>query len=123
MVQDVRADLGKPVDPWFVKLRPEIRAIALPLHKVVLSAVPGMKAELKWGSPCYLKDGMVCGMMAAKAHLGLFFYKGTKLKDPRKLLQGSGNTLRSLKFTAPKEIPAAAVKGFVKAAAALNRAD
>ncbi|MBI3854552.1 MAG: DUF1801 domain-containing protein [Planctomycetes bacterium] len=120
MVKDVRSDLGKPVDPWFGRQPAGLRETARKLHALILSAVPGLKAELKWGMPCYLKNGMVCGLMGAKRHVGLFFHQGVRLKDPRKLLQGSGRTMRGLKFTSPEEIPATALKAFVKQAAALN---
>jgi hypothetical protein len=121
MAKDIRADLGKPVEPFIQKLQPEQRAIAEALHKLIVSAVPSIQSGLKWGMPFYSKDGMLAGMMVAKKHVSLFFVKGTKLKDPKKLLQaGTSKTMRALKLTSPKDIPAAAVKAFVKEAAALN---
>ena len=120
MVQDVRADLGKPVDPWFDKLPPGLKRIANPLREIILSAVPSLKGEMKWGMPFFMRNGMVCGLMKAKTHLSLFFPKGSKLKDPKKILQGEGKTVRSLKFTKRGDIPAAAVKAFVKQAASFN---
>ena len=121
MAKDVRADLGKPVEPFIEKLKPEQRVIAGELHRLIVSAVPSIESGLKWGMPFYSKDGMLAGMMVAKKHVSLFFVKGTKLKDPKKLLQaGSSKTMRALKITSAKEIPAAAVKAFVKQAAALN---
>jgi hypothetical protein len=121
MAKEVRADLGKPVEPFIEKLKPEQRAIAGELHRLVLSAVPSIESGLKWGMPFYSKDGMLAGMMVAKKHVSLFFVKGTQLNDPNKLLEaGTSKTMRALKITSPKEIPAAAVKAFVKQAAALN---
>jgi hypothetical protein len=120
MVQEVRADLGKPVEPWIERLKPEPRAIAAAFHKLVMAAVPSMESGLKWGMPFYSKGGMLGGIMVAKQHVSLFFVKGAKLKDPKKLLTGSGKTMRAIRVTSPKEIPAAAVKAFVKQAAKLN---
>ena len=122
MAKDVRADLGKPVEPFIEKLQPEQRAIAGALHKLIVSTVPTVESGLKWGMPFYSKGGMVAGMMVAKKHVSLFFVKGAKLKDPKKLLQaGSSKTMRAIKLTSSKDIPAAAVKTFVKQAVALNK--
>ena len=71
--------------------------------------------------PFYSKDGMLCFIMVAKKHVNLGFVRGSDLRDPKKLLQaGSSKTMRALKLSSPKEIPAAAVKAFVKQAAKLN---
>ncbi|HZE97534.1 MAG TPA: DUF1801 domain-containing protein [Planctomycetota bacterium] len=120
MVQKVRADLGKPVAPWFKKLNPEPRAIAEKLHKLVMSADPALRAELKWGMPCYSKNKMLCALMGAKGHVSIFFHHGRLLKDPKRLLAGTGKTVRSLKLTSAKDIPAAAIKTFVKGAVAID---
>ncbi|MBV8880810.1 MAG: DUF1801 domain-containing protein [Planctomycetaceae bacterium] len=120
MPKVVRADFGKPVDPWFRKLKPEVRPIAEKLHALILSAGPDLRAEMKWGMPCYSKATMVCALMGAKAHIGLFFHYGKHLKDPRKLLSGSGKSVRSIKFASVKDIPATAVKQLVKAAVAFD---
>jgi hypothetical protein len=121
MAREVRADLGKPVLPFIERLQPRARAIAGALHKLILAAVPSVQSGLKWGMPFYSKDGMLCFIMVAKKHVNLGFVKGSALKDPQRLLQsGSSKTMRSIKLSSPKEIPAAAVKGFVKQAAALN---
>jgi hypothetical protein len=121
MAKDVRADLGKPVGPFIEKLKPEQREIAGTLHKLIVSAVPSVESGLKWGMPFYSKDGMLCFIMVAKKHVNLGFVKGAALKDPKKLLQaGTSKTMRAIKVTSPGEIPAAAVRAFVKQAAALN---
>jgi hypothetical protein len=121
MAKEVRSDLGKPVEPYIDRLKPEQRAIVEPLHRLILSADPSIQSALKWGMPFYSKDGMLAGIMVAKKHVSLFFTQGTKLKDPKKLLTaGTSKTMRALKLTSPKEIPAAAVKSFVKQAVQLN---
>jgi hypothetical protein len=68
--------------------------------------------------PHYTKNTMVCALMGAKAHVSLFFHYGKNLPDPGKLLSGTGKTVRSIKFTSVKDIPAAAIKKLVKAAIA-----
>ncbi len=120
MAKAVRADLGKPVGPWFRKLKPDLKAIADELHRLIRSAEPTLRAEMKWGLPCYSKNGMVCALMGARAHVSIFFHQGKRLKDPKKLLAGGGKTVRSIKFTSASDIPAAAIRAFVKGAVALD---
>jgi len=120
MPKKVRADLGRPVGPWFKKLKPELKVIADTLHSLILAAAPDLKAEMKWGMPCYSANSMVCALMGAKAHVSLFFHRGKLLKDPKKRLQGGGKAVRSIKFTSPDQIPAPAIKAFVKAAVAID---
>jgi hypothetical protein len=120
MVIAVRADLNKPVGPWFKKLKPDLKAIADELHRLILAAEPTLRAEMKWGMPCYSKNGMVCALMGAKAYVSIFFHHGKSLKDPKKLLTGGGKTVRFLRFTSVQEIPAAVVKKFVKGAVAID---
>jgi hypothetical protein len=121
MVKEVRADLGKPVEPFIEKLRPDQRAIAGQLHRLIVAAVPSVQSGLKWGMPFYSKDGMLCFIMVAKEHVNLGFVKGSSLRDPKKLLEaGSSKTMRAIRLSSAKEIQAAGVKALVKQAAALN---
>lgn len=120
MPKKVRADLGKPVAPWFKKLKPEVKPIADALHELITAAAPELKPELKWGMPHYTKNGMVCALMGAKKHVSIFFHRGKLLKDPKKRLQGSGKTVRSIKFTSVDQIPGPAIRAFVKAAVEID---
>jgi hypothetical protein len=120
MPKAVRADLGKPVGPWFKKLNAEPRAIAETLHQLVMSADSTLRAELKWGMPCYSKNRMLCALLGAKGHVSIIFHRGKLLKDPKKMLEGSGKTLRSIKFTSAQDIPAAAIRAFVEGAVAID---
>jgi len=60
---------------------------------------------MKWGMPHYTKNSMVCALMGAKKHVSIFFHRGKLLKDPKKRLQGTGKTVRSIKFTAADQDP------------------
>src|ERR1043165_1514460 len=100
MPKGVRADLGKPVEPWILGLRPGSKAIVQPLHRLILSAAPTLPSGLKWGVPFYSGSGMVCFIMVAKKHVNLGFTRGKDLQDPRELLTaGTSKTMRSLRLT------------------------
>ena len=45
MAKDVRADLGKPIEPFIDRLKPDQKAIVAPLHKLVLSAAPSLQSR------------------------------------------------------------------------------
>ena len=122
MAKAVRADLGKPVEPWIQGLQPDSKAIVQPLHRLVLQAGPRLTSGLKWGMPFYSGNGMVCFIMVAKHHVNLGFVRGGDLKDPKKLLTaGTSKTMRALRLTSPKDLRPAVVKSFVKQAVALDR--
>lgn len=61
---------------------------------------PKLIEDWKWG-PNYYLEGMVFGFRATQRHVNLVFFKGTQLKDKKKLLQGDPRNLniRSLRFT------------------------
>lgn len=57
------------------------------------------------------------------AHLNLGFNKGTLLKDPHKLLQGTGNLIRHIPIAKPGDHRNAKVKSMVQASIAFALAD
>ncbi|MBI4565452.1 MAG: DUF1801 domain-containing protein [Planctomycetes bacterium] len=67
---------------WIAKLKPELREIAQALRKLLLDAEPGFEESIKWGQLCYAKSGLICFMMAAKAHVTFGFFNGVGLRHP-----------------------------------------
>ncbi len=63
-----------------------------------------------------LSDGYIHIPIYA-AHLNLGFNKGTLIKDPTKLLQGTGNLIRHIPIQSTSDYRNAKVKALVKAAA------
>jgi hypothetical protein len=64
-----------------------------------------------------------CMIPIYTAHLNLGFNKGTLLKDPHHLLQGTGNLIRHIPITQSSDYRNAKVKALVKVAAAFAIAD
>lgn len=60
------------------------------LREIILKSDPKMIEDWKWG-PNYYLDGMVCGYAAFQKHVNFVFFKGSLLKDKRKLLQDTGS--------------------------------
>jgi hypothetical protein len=118
-----RADLGAPVDGFFAKQAPPLRAVMEALRSIVEDAAPDATSALKWGMPVYTIGGvMTCALGAHKAHVNLILAgpPGT-FDDPEGRLTGSGKTGRHLKLTSLDELPRAAVRRWVRQAAAVAR--
>jgi len=86
-----------------------------------------LKAECKWGKPCYTMDGKnVVIIQGFKEYCALGFFQGALLKDPKKLLVqlGQVQAARVMKFTSAKEIAtkAATIKAYVREAVAAEKA-
>ncbi len=114
-----RADLGKPVDGFFARQPPHLRAILDELRMIVREAAPDATASLKWGMPFYTLGGtMMCALGSHAAHVNLILAgpPGT-FADPDRLLEGDGKTGRHLKLRSLDDLPRAAARGWVRAAA------
>jgi uncharacterized protein YdeI (YjbR/CyaY-like superfamily) len=87
----------------------------------------GMAEERKWGKPTYTVDGKnVVILEGLKEYFALAFFKGSLLKDPKKVLVQLGKTqaARVMKFTSVKQIKAqsAVIKAYVREAIAVEKA-
>ncbi len=91
---------------------------------VELCRATGMEESIKWGAPCYSQAGKnVVGINAFKAYFGLWFYQGALLDDKDGVLinaqAGKTKALRQWRMQSAGDIRKAAVKRYLKAAAAL----
>ena len=114
-----RADYGAPIDGFFAKQPPPLRAILDRLRQLIDEAAPDATSSIKWGMPFYtIGDGMMCAIAGFKAHVNLILSgpPGT-YADPGGLLEGGGKTGRHLKICALDELPLAAVRGWLRTAA------
>jgi hypothetical protein len=118
-----RADFGKPVDGFFAKQPPHLRPIVDELRKLVEQAAPAAQSSLKWGNAFYTLNGkMLCGISAHKAHVNLILAgPADAFADPEGRLSGEGTTGRHLRLTSLDELPRAAVRGWLRAAAGRAR--
>lgn len=75
--------------------------------------------EVKYGGLYYSIEKPYTGIFVSKNHVSMEFSNGAELKDPDRLLQGSGKQRRHLKFTSTNEIPKAQIATFLKQAKSL----
>ncbi len=115
-----RADYGAPIDGFFAKQPPQLRAILDELRALIEAAAPDASATLKWGMPFFTRgDEMMCAIAAFKSHVNLILPgpPGT-YADPGGRLEGDGKTGKHLKLRALAELPRATVRGWLRTAAA-----
>lgn len=88
----------------------DLRNIALACH---------LTEDLKWGCPCYTYEGKnIVLIHVFKEYCALLFFKGSLLKDPKKILiQQTENVQvpRQMRFTSLKEIEklSATIKAYI----------
>ena len=116
---DARTD---PTDDYFARQPPEQRALLVQLRALVRKGVPDADVSIKWGVPFYQKNGKnVCALAAFKEHVGInFFAPPHVLVDPHKRLEGRGAGNRMLKVRSARDIDAAEILRWLKAAVAAN---
>jgi hypothetical protein len=93
------------------------------MRKLIKEADPDVVEEWKWmGTPVWEHDGIICTGESYKKVVKLTFAKGASLKDPARLFNSSldGNVRRAIDIHEGEEVDAAAFKGLVRQAVALN---
>ena len=116
-----RADFGAPIDGFFEKQPPDLRAILDELRALIFEAAPDAQASIKWGNPFFTVDGaMICALTAHKAHVNLVLAGPPEaFADPDHRLTGTGQSGRHLKLTQASHIPTESVLEWVRTAAKL----
>lgn len=118
-----RKDFGKPINGFFAKQPPPLRAIAEELRALIEATIPGAASSMKWGMPFFELGGkMVCAIGAHKSHVSLILAGPPKaFADPKKRLTGEAKGGRRLKLTSVDEVPRKEVQGWIRTAARIAR--
>ena len=116
-----RADLGAPIDGFFLKQPAPLREILEELRRLVQEEVPRATSAIKWGNPFFMLDGtMMCALGAHKSHVNLILAGPPgAFDDPHQRLLGEGKTGRHLKLTRLDQLPRDEVRGWLRTAAKL----
>src|SRR5215471_4984906 len=105
------------VDAYIRKAQPFARPILTHLRKLVHQACPDAKENIRWGSPFFDHDGMMCFMAAFTEHAVFGFWKGKLLfgKEHKGAMGHFG------RLTSVKDLPSdKRLIGYIKKAAELN---
>jgi hypothetical protein len=92
------------------------------IRKLIHEADAEIAEDWKWDSPVFTHDGLVCAVSGFKDHVGVNFFKGASLKDPKKLFNSGldAKTMRSINLKEEDTLDQKAFKDLVKAAVAFN---
>ena len=104
------------VDRFVADVELPLRAIVEALRAMIRSEVPALREQLKMDIPWYsLREG-VCYIAPYSKHVNLGFPFGAHIKDPKKLLEGTGKNLRHVKIHSPEEARSSDIRALLRAA-------
>ena len=95
---------AKTADALVKELKPPARAVVQRLRAFVKKRAPQLDEQIKWGGVCWVGHGVVCYAHALQKHVDFGFFQGVRLKDPKRVLEGTGKFLRHVKVRASSEI-------------------
>jgi hypothetical protein len=112
------------LDGFIDKYLPEIATQARASLKILRTRLPGA-VQIVYDNYNTLAIGFGPSERASDAifslalfpqYLRLFFLQGTRVPDPDKLLEGSGNKVRSIRLTAPDDLNRQDIRELMRAA-------
>jgi hypothetical protein len=100
---------------------PQVEKVVRGLRGLVKKVVPGTKETVNsWGIPTFERAQPFCFYMAGKYHVTFGFHYGTSLRDPQKLLEGTGKNLRHVKLFAFEDLKQKGFRELLRQAARLK---
>jgi hypothetical protein len=92
-------------DEYLKDQSPKNQAIIRGLRRLVKRVEPGLSEAVKWGNGCWVGgNGPVAYVYSAADYVQFGFFRGSSLKDPRRLLEGKGEYVRHTKVREPSAI-------------------
>jgi len=105
---------------------PAVRRLALALRELVLTEVPeaeevlySVYAEVIVFKIPGRKRGAFCNVAAYTNHVNLVFYYGAELRDPQRVLRGTGKKMRHIRFDSLDDVRQGYLAEYVRAAVGL----
>ncbi len=89
---------NKDVDRLFDQMGGPQQHVARALRELILETGPELQEKSMYGTPWYRGKGLVFAIAAHSAHTNLEFSRGTSLRDPAGLLEGTGKNMRHVKI-------------------------
>jgi hypothetical protein len=116
---------GKEARVWidaYVKKAGKLSGVARAVRSLVKKNVSGCEEYVNpWKIPSFDLNGPLCFYMVGKEHVTFGFMRGAMLRDPEKVLEGTGKYLRHIKLRSVADVRRAGVRALLEHAAELNR--
>ena len=101
----MRCSVKSKIDEYISNLK-NWKNETIKMREIILSC--NLKEEIKWSKPCYTLDKKnIVVIQGFKSYFAVLFFKGVLMKDPKKILEKTGENTRvgrQLKFLNLKEI-------------------
>ena len=104
---------NQKVQDYISSAQSPFREMMLEIRELIFELVPDVKEEIKWRTPVYSRKKNICYMAAFKKHVTFAFYDGRMLKDPDKILEGTGKMMRHIKLKKPEDIDREQVRKWI----------
>ncbi|MBI5294547.1 MAG: DUF1801 domain-containing protein [Chloroflexi bacterium] len=105
------------VQEWFDSAPDDKKVILDTLRRIIMSQSNKVVEEIKWSRPCYSNNGrLFCYLNITKNHVTLGFEKGASLKDPSKILKGTGKEMRHINIKTLEELKQLEIKQLIEEA-------
>ncbi len=94
---------------------PKNKKLITKVPKVISDVAPKIETIVKWGQGCWTegKNHKVF-IHCEPFHIQLGFYTGSKLEDPKNLLQGTGKFVKHVKIFSSEDINETAFKNLIR---------
>jgi len=116
---------GREARVWideYVKKAGKLSGVAKMVRTLVRKTVAGCEEYVNpWKIPTFDLNGPLCFYMVTKEHVIFGFMRGAILRDPEKLLEGTGKYLRHVKLRSAADVRRSEVRTLLEQAAELNR--
>lgn len=114
--------LSSNVNRCLDNLKPENRELASILISYIMESNPEFDCEVKWNQITFTLNQnwhhWILAVSESKKGITLNFHKGALLKDPRKILKGTGSHLRTIKYHYREQIDPDYLKRLIKSSIA-----
>lgn len=112
------------IDAYIAQAEPFARPILERLRASMLAASRELREDVKWGTPHFVRRGIVAGMAGFQSHVGFGFWRSKEMQDPEGLFQGRARaSMCVMKLRSVKDVPARRVlRAYVREAIALDEA-
>jgi uncharacterized protein YdhG (YjbR/CyaY superfamily) len=94
--------MNKQVESYIEKQMSPQKELCLQLRSIILGVFPDIEEEIKWGVPTYANG--IFYFVALKDHVNLGFSMEGLSEAEKKRFEGSGKTMKILKFSSIQEI-------------------
>ncbi|HUV32153.1 MAG TPA: DUF1801 domain-containing protein [Devosiaceae bacterium] len=108
----------------FARLSSPERELAEAVHARVAALGPDLVQKLRWNTPAFVGNKDVASVSAvgkgANRHVNLFLFQGAALPNPHGLIEGTGKSMRHIKFYSLADLDRPGVDDAIRAAIALD---